>query len=358
MNATQKKKRDWQIIILIFPIGILLMLVCGQLGVRLSPHWSVEADMNSALDPENISQKDALVVPPISNDILTPVDWLDKFLTPSDNSGVVFPPFITFEPSLTPTASASPTATGTETPSPSPTVTDTVTPTATTTTPTKKPTDDDTTTPTASPTTVTPTATTTTPTASPTTVTPTATTTTPTATSITSTPVGTQVTATPPGFNVGNPGSGGGASGNISSGTYYVATLPVPIIVNGPTDTNYDLVYYELQFGFGQIAMDSIILSISSDGSTYYEVFNWGDGTPDTNSNVGDVAGAENDNQVIPTSELYGTPPNQTGILIDVDNAPSAPPPGSYSYLAIQAPTPDGDGGLDVDAVDVVDVAP
>lgn len=383
----QKKKRDWQIIILIFPIAILLMMVCGQMGTRLSPRWSVEADMNSALNPENISQKDSVIVPPISNDILTPMDWLDNFLTPSDNSGVVFPPFITFEPSLTPTATASPTATATASPSPSPTATESATPTATTTTPTEKPTDDPTdeptitatattttptatattTTPTATATTTTPTATatTTTPTATATTTTPTATatTTTPTATatSITSTPVGVQVTATPTGFNVGDPGSGSGASGNISSGTYYVVTLPVPIIVNGPTDTNYDLVYYEVQFGGGQIAMDSVIISISADGITYYEVFNWGDGTPDANSNVGDVAataGAENDNQTIPTSELYGTPPAQTGILIDVDNATSAPPPGSYGYLAIQAPAPDGDGGLDVDAVDVVDVSP
>jgi hypothetical protein len=89
-------------------------------------------------------------------------------------------------------------------------------------------------------------------------------------------------------------------------------------------------------------------------------VFNWGDDIPDNNSNVGDVAsssGTEDDNQDIPYSELY----NNTGILVDVDNAPSNPPAGIYPYLAVQAPlapTADGNDGADIDSIQVTEVPP
>lgn len=100
------------------------------------------------------------------------------------------------------------------------------------------------------------------------------------------------------------------------------------------------------------------------DNTTYYVVFDWGNGTPDNNSNVGDVAsstGTENDNQHIDDSELVGSAPNQTGVAVDVDNAPSHPPAGNYSYLAIQAPAApvnDGNDGADVDSIEVTEVAP
>jgi hypothetical protein len=62
---------------------------------------------------------------------------------------------------------------------------------------------------------------------------------------------------------------------------------------------------------------------------------------------------------VIPTSELYtpnaGDPSiPQTGILIDVDTAPGAPPEGTYNYLVIISPLT---GGLDPAQVDSVVVA-
>jgi hypothetical protein len=117
--------------------------------------------------------------------------------------------------------------------------------------------------------------------------------------------------------------------------------------------------------------MDSVIISISMDDIDYYVVFNWGNGTPDNNSNVGDVVtntGTENDNQHIDGSELYdpdggGSAPD-TGILIDVDNAPSNPPPGDYWYVAIEAPSPPPPppvvptDGADVDSIEIVDIAP
>jgi hypothetical protein len=108
--------------------------------------------------------------------------------------------------------------------------------------------------------------------------------------------------------------------------------------------------------------MDSVIVGISqnSSGNPYYEVFNWGDGVADTNTNVDSNLPAippETDNATIATSDLYGTAPNQTGITIDVDNASSHPPPGSYPYVVIIAPaSPPGDGndGAEVDSVETL----
>jgi hypothetical protein len=168
--------------------------------------------------------------------------------------------------------------------------------------------------------------------------------------------------ASVPGYtNIGVPDAN---IGGVANGFYFIINLGLtPIIVNGPSDTNYDFVYYEFANPVN-ISMDSVIISISSDGTTYYQVFNWGNGIPDDNSNVGPIAsstGTENDNQTIQATDLHGSPPNQTGILVDVDNAPSNPPPGSYSYLAIQAPAAppnDGSDGADIDSIEVAENTP
>ena len=159
-----------------------------------------------------------------------------------------------------------------------------------------------------------------------------------------------------------------GSMGTIADGQYIVLSLQITV---APTpDNNYDLAFYEYLNG-SFVYLDWIIVGISndSDGATYYEVFNWGDGTPDDNSNVGNVAGAENDDQTIdPYSasdplhdpdELPGPdgPAPQTGILIDVDTADSNPPPATYNYVVIISPA----GGLpgndaQVDSVQTVEV--
>jgi hypothetical protein len=380
MNMTQdKRRRDWSIIILILPLGVAMMMCVGQQAIRMSPNWSVSGDMNSSLDPESAPKQNALVVPPISDGILTPVTWWDTFLTPSGESDsvVVFPPFITFEPSASPTVTASPTESAT----PSPTASLTTTPTPPTQTPTKKPDDN----------TPTPVTTCQNPAASnfggplpctfpPTTCTdplatnnggplpcvyPPTTCTDPLANNnggplpcvypVTSTPVGTQTTV-PGNTTIGTPD---GNIGGINDGQYIVLSLSTPLVVNGPSDTNYDLAYYERPAG-GGVDMDSVSISISMDNLIYYMVFKWGDGTPDNNSNVGDVVintGTENDNQHIDGSELH----NGTGILVDVDNAPSNPPTGNYFYIAVQAPVAppnDGNDGADVDSIEIVENTP
>src|SRR5689334_21284692 len=101
-NSPNRDRRDWTLIIFLLPVGILLMVVAGQIAIRLVPSWSVNGGMESNLDPEKASKGQAGLIQPLSFDILTPMSWFDNFLTPGPDSadnGVSFPPFIVFEPS-------------------------------------------------------------------------------------------------------------------------------------------------------------------------------------------------------------------------------------------------------------------
>ncbi|MBL8062418.1 MAG: hypothetical protein JNK32_05325 [Anaerolineales bacterium] len=351
MKMSERDRRDWSLLIFIVPLGILLMLIAGQFAMRIIPQWILNAGMGSNLKVETAGGQQTVFQPLFNIQILTPFSWQNTYLTPNANNGFVFPPFVVLEPSATPTPTE---ARPTETATPSPPVT--VSPSATTVTPsatevvtvTPPPPTDPPATPTDPPATPTdpPTAT---PTDPPT----------PTPTGVTSTPDPsyTLVTPAPADLGVGTPPDGN--IGNITNGQYVVIGLS---IVVGPTpDNNYDLVLYEYDNG-GQIALDWIIIGISiySDGREYYEVFNWGNGTPDTNSNVGDVAGAETDNQSVPLTELHDPddagPAPQTGILIDVDNATSAPPAGTYDYIVVISPLGGSGDPAQVDSIEVTEV--
>ena len=288
-NTSNKDRRDWTVFLILLPIG-----------------------------------NQPLFFQPLSFDILTPMSWLDTFLTPGAGPGgdgnFEFQPFVVFEPTSTPSPAVNPTLSNTPPPTASSTPNPTTSPTSVWTPP--PPPDDDEVPP--------PPALCTDPAANnqgsplPCTYTP-----------ISSPLVGTSASV-PANTNIG---PADGLVGNVVDGTYVVVNLSSsPIRVEGPSETNYDFVYYEREYGSG-ILMDRVILSISIlNSGPYYVVFNWGDGIPDMNSNVGDVAssmGTENDNQPIDqpdTGELYGTDPLDTGILVDVDNAPSHPPVGYYSY--------------------------
>jgi uncharacterized repeat protein (TIGR01451 family) len=118
-----------------------------------------------------------------------------------------------------------------------------------------------------------------------------------------------------------------------------------PIIADGDFGTP-DFVYYEFEDASnpGNVALDWVQLEISTDGANWVQVFNWGDGTPDTNSNVTGACVAEDDNCPIPFGSLY----NQTGITIDVDGFV---PAGSYAWIRITAPPSTGGDAPEVDAI-------
>lgn len=354
MKQSERESRDLGLMVLILLLGLFFMLLAGHLATRLQPDWSLPADMGSNLDPNARfrSRAESGGVEPLRPEILTPPAWDESYLTPGpqDPAAETAVTVVVFDPSATPSAtpSASPTA-------PTATVTASSTPDPTgsppppTPTATRPPRDDDPPPPPPPP-------------------------------PMTSTidPLLAEV-APPADLDVGAPD---GAVANLNSGTYTVVDMTnggadPAITVVGPAETNYDLVYYEWDAG-GQIMLDHVIIGISQDpdGDPYYEVFNWGDNLPDTNTNVdvsatypadpssippdpGCLADPECDNRDIPLSELYDQsgPPAEpkTGILIDVDNAGSHPPPGDYPYVVIISPDTGSGDAAQVDAVEQVD---
>ncbi|MEW6402559.1 MAG: hypothetical protein AB1649_12220, partial [Chloroflexota bacterium] len=364
-----KERRDWILLILILPLGILFMLLAGQWAINLMPNWRIFADISSKVNPGDYLVTDGLPnsFAPVSSGILTPMPWADSFLTPgaqTTSSSVV--PLTVLNPSATPTspiiASPSPSSTPpTITTTPSSTSSPTGLPPTSPTDPatrTPKPEDPPSATPTSPPPTSTPSAT---------------------LPPVTSTidPALMALPTTPSGFNAGLPDGSNASGSDLPDGSYFVLDMSSsPVVVNASPDGNYDLVFYEDENpnGSGEIAMDQVIIGITNDpsGNAYYEVFNWGNGIPDTNTNVNTstlgLPSAEVDNQIIPTADLYqdpSSPPSpsdpQTGILIDVDQAPSHPPPDTYEYIVVIAP-PDtnpnnaSDNGQ-VDSIQVIEVS-
>ena len=384
MRRTERDRRDWSLLVFVVPLGILLMLLAGQLAMRIIPWWILNADMRSALSVDG----QAAPIPLFNAQILTPFAWQDTYLTPSVGDGFVYPPFIVIEPSVvigtlptnvpgttsTPQApiptATQPRSTATlNSPPPLRTATSNLTknpPTATkvagitatntltrttTATPTGTATPTQTGTSTATPTgTATPTQTgtstatsTATPTKSP-------------------TPVATGYPSTmEPGLTGPLPIDITGPDGivdPIPQGSYAVVDLGAnPVMVYGPLDLNYEIVFYEIEGANpGFIYLDNIIFGITNDplGQTFYKVFDWGDGITDFNTNIS--SWPELDNQEIPMASLY----NGTGILIDADNAASEPPPviNGYRYLVIIAPVkpppnPNPGETIDVDAIEI-----
>ena len=402
IGTENHERRDWTLLIFIIPIGIILIILVGQLAVRLVPFWSVNADMNSNLEPDTASARPFALLEPILPQILTPMAWVQTYLTPG--AEIYFPPFLTFEPTATPSPTTAASTETANTPTPTAT-TSSPAPTGTATTPPPPPggggeVPPDPTTcqdPAADnyggslPCTYPSPSTCNDPAANnnggplPCTYPPPSTCNDPAANNnggplpcvfpVTSTVdvtvYGTPVTPIPSDIGVGLPpdnvGPGDADVGTISNGTYLVISLKVKV---EPTpDNNYDLALYEYNYNnTGFVQLDWIIVGISnnSNGSQYYEVFNWGQGGPDTNSNVGDVAqatGTEEDNQSISTSEFYdpdgaGAAP-KTGILIDVDKANSNPPAGEYQFVILISPPnpPGGDGDASqADAIQTVEV--
>lgn len=83
-GESERKRRDWLLILLILPLGMACMFVSGQFALGLIPHTSIDASMGSNLDPnvDFLTSQTFGLVGPISQDILTPPFWLNTYLTP------------------------------------------------------------------------------------------------------------------------------------------------------------------------------------------------------------------------------------------------------------------------------------
>jgi hypothetical protein len=178
-------------------------------------------------------------------------------------------------------------------------------------------------------------------------------------------------------------GSPDGTIFAISGGRYTIIDLgSSPIEVKGASEKNYDLVYYEAEYinagiNTGIVYMDNVIVGISDfydpanpTSFTFYEVLNWGNNDPDTNTNVdtnilptppkcsGTPITPECANREISLTSLYPYPGGKgTGILIDVDNAPSAPPVRQYRYLVIICPSGYAEAA-EIDSIEITEVPP
>lgn len=391
IDTEKRERRDWTLLIFIIPIGILLIVIVAQMAVRLVPIWSVNANMNSNLEPNPNSARPFALLEPILPQILTPMAWAESYLTPG--ADISFPPFLTFEPSATPSPTVA-------TPTPS-----VETPTATATTPSPSSTDVAATPPPSSgggsgggggSTVCTDPAATNNGGSLPCTYPPPPPTTCqdtnannyggplpctypppppicpgannpggplPCDYGITSTPDSsyTFVDPPPPEIGVGAPpdntGPGDANIGNIYAGTYIVISLG--ITVENIPDNNYDLAYYEWNNG-GGVYLDWIIIGISNDptGATYYEIFNWGNNDPDENSNVDytelpdtncPIGTEECDNRKVPVSDNAEVPVLPTeDILYDPDHVPANTPTTPES----NGPLPQTGILIDVDTAD------
>jgi hypothetical protein len=175
----------------------------------------------------------------------------------------------------------------------------------------------------------------------------------------TNTPTVTPVTPTP---CVGNcepdVGPPDGTYATLIPGTTLDFYLPTPIVVDGSGD--WDLVYYERRnVPYTEILLDLVVVKIGlSSTGEWYVVFDWGNGIIDANSSVSAVP--EGPNAPIPLSTLYGTPPYNTGILINVDI--TTVPTGVYDRVSITGPTPGvgtpAYGAGDLAEVDAIEVLP
>ena len=177
-----------------------------------------------------------------------------------------------------------------------------------------------------------PTATPETPTATP--ETPTATPETPTATPETPTATPETPMATPKlcagNIPAGEPNLGlpNGAFASVACNGYIILDLgSTPIDTTSP-DLDYDLVYYERIMNATDIMLDYVIVEVSKSassacatgGGVWDTVLYWGDSDPSNNGHLGNMFGPiEYNNQSVPTVDLYGIPPLQTGIAIDLD---------------------------------------
>ena len=374
MRSAGRNRRDWGLLIFIVPLGIFLMMIAGQVAMRIIPRWTLNVGMGS-----NLEVGDGGGIPLLFNfQILTPFAWQDTYLTPNPGDGFVFPPFIVIEPVSTFVPTAQPTSIpattevsviSTATPQPSSTVYVPPPPVTASGQPTIVPT----TTPKIS-TEIPPSVTPVTPSVTP--ITPSATPVTPSVTPITPTdpptPVPTGFPSTPDPSWVPIPGPAGivigppdGVSTVLDQGYFTVIDLGVgnsiEIIGTDVPSDGYDLAYFEVEYNNGTpqgyIHLDNVMLGIStfSDGSIFYRIFDWGDingvVTNDYNTNISSLI--EMDNLIIPITDLFSYLSISTGILIDADTAASQPPPATYRYLVVLAPVkvPPAPDTIDVDSI-------
>jgi hypothetical protein len=322
MNVIERERRDWLIIPIILLIGFLCVMVAGQWALRFSPSWTLDANMESNLNPNRdfLTNRPTGFIEPIDPSILTQPVWINVFLTPgadipqgtpvpvTADAALLNPPSTQtpFKP-ITPTSMES--ATNTAIVIVNPTNTFIYYPPASSFTPKPKPPSTFTATPTYTFTPNTTLTATHTPTATSTstaTATPTAT---PTPTS-TDTPDPSEPDFGAPDGNTAKLGNGAWVEFNLSG-----------FILDG--NSTWDVVLYEKEdaSSAGKIHLGAVQIEVYDETTlAWYTIYNWGDGAADTNASYNN-GNSEPDGFPVDMTLLYGTPPLNSGIALDIDTA-------------------------------------
>ena len=115
---------------------------------------------------------------------------------------------------------------------------------------------------------------------------------------------------------------------SIACNGYIILDLSSNPIDTTSPDSDYDLVFYERLMTTTEIMFDHVVVEVSKSasgacatgGGRWDTVLYWGDSDPNNNGHLGSMFGpVEYNNQAVPITDLYGTPPLQTGIAIDLD---------------------------------------
>lgn len=325
MKAAENERRDWAVIAFILLFGLFWILVAGGWALRFTPQWELNANVESKLDPNSdfLTNKPSGFIEPIDPAILTNSAWMNAALTPGG-------PLPTMMQHYTATSAFAITATP-GTPITTQTAIHTMTVLATNTAPalvnptntpvyfpsyptsTSKPKPVSTFAPTSTPTS-TGTATSTSTASASASGTPTSTGT-GTATS-TATPTSTATNT----LDVSEPdyGEPDGNAIMLANG------MSVEFNLNGfliDGNSTWDLVYYEKEetSAAGKIHLGAVLIeAYDQTTDAWYTIYNWGDGIADTNASYNN-GNAEPDGFPVNMSQLYGAPPLNTGIAIDID---------------------------------------
>ena len=84
MKRSEGERRGWTLVVVFLLIGLLCVIVAGNLAIRFAPRWTLQADMRSRLNPDSayFTAQPGFVLPPLDPAILTPPIWINVFLTP------------------------------------------------------------------------------------------------------------------------------------------------------------------------------------------------------------------------------------------------------------------------------------
>jgi hypothetical protein len=101
MIQAKRDRPAWPLFLIILLMGICFMLAAGQVAIQLVPTWSLIADVDSNIDPNDqlVKWSDSTRLEPVSAEILTQPAWRATYLTPG--ASIFVPPIVIGIPTST-----------------------------------------------------------------------------------------------------------------------------------------------------------------------------------------------------------------------------------------------------------------